>query len=177
MICPNCRKSLWFVRDHCPFCKNQLVAPPRPTSVTVISWLAIVSGLGSAFVVLSPAARDVMAKTSMLTHLLTFASIGLQTISGAVMLRGFNWARWAFVMTVAYNQLSKIFAVHWIPSPANILGPVLVATAYYYLFRPAANAYFSEAARPIGEPGASPKVSAGNRLPNSGIGAGPPSVS
>ncbi len=145
MICPNCGRSLWFVRDFCPFCKNQLLAPQRPKSITVISLLAILSGIGSAVVVLAPAAREVMARTSTLTHFLTFASIALQTISGVAMLRGSNWARWAFVVTLAYNQLSKVLSGHWNGSPTNIFGLLLVATAYYYLFRPAGNAFFSGA--------------------------------
>jgi hypothetical protein len=114
------------------------------------------------------------------------------------MLRGNNWARWAFVVTVAYNQLSKVFSGHWIASPANILGLVLVATAYYYLFRAGANAFFSGTAsqadkppeglqqsskmtsappQPIGEPGASLNGGPTGCSGNSGAGEGPPSVS
>jgi hypothetical protein len=148
MLCPNCGKSLWFVRSFCPFCKTGILAPRRPKSITIISWLAIVAGGGSALVLLSPAAREVMAATSTLAHLLTFASIGLQTLSGLVMLRGFNWGRWAFIVTNGYNQLSRLAAGHWNPSPVVIVGLLLVATACYYLFRPAANAFFSGAASP-----------------------------
>jgi hypothetical protein len=84
-----------------------------------------------------------MAKTSTSTHFLTFASIALLTISGVVMLRGFSWARWTFVVAVASNQLSNLFSGHWNASPTNIVGLLLVATACYFLFLPAANAFFS----------------------------------
>ena len=148
MKCPNCGKSLWFVRHFCPFCKTQFLAPPRPKSVTVISCLAIVSGIAQAFVVLSPAARELMAGMSIVNRFLTFASIALLAIAGVVMLRGFNWARWTFVVTVAYNQLSKLFSGHWNASSVNVLGLLLVVTACYYLFHPVANAFFSGACSP-----------------------------
>ncbi len=148
--------------------------------------------------VLSPAAREIMAKASPLSHFLTFASIALLAISGVVMLRGHNWARWAFVVTVAYNQLSKVFSGHWIASPADILELVLVATAYYYLFRPGANAFFSGTGsqahkplegpqqsskvtsalpQPIGEPSASPNGGPAEPFGKSDVAGGPPSVS
>jgi len=115
----------------------------------VISWLAIVSGIAQAFVVLSPAAREFIAGMSTLNHFLTFASIALLAIAGVVMLRGFNWARWTFVVTVAYNQLSKVFSGHWNAAPVNVLGLLLVAAACYFLFRPVANAFFSGACSPV----------------------------
>ncbi len=197
MICPNCGKSLWFVRGFCPFCSTKFPVPPRPRSVTVISWLAIVSGIGQVFVVLSPAARELTAQTSPLSHFLTFASIALLAISGVAMLRGNNWARWAFVVTVAYNQLGKAFSGRWSASLANIVGLMLVATAYYYLFRPGANAFFSGTAsqahqppegpqqsskmtpavpQPIGEPGALPNGGPAPSPQNSPPPGGPPSV-
>jgi hypothetical protein len=83
-----------------------------------------------------------MARASTLEHFLTYISIALQIISGTGMLRGMNWARWVFVVTVAYNQLSKAIAGHWNASPVNTFALLLVAVACYYLFRPAANAFF-----------------------------------
>lgn len=198
MICPNCGKSHWFFRGFCPFCKSQFPAPPRPKSVTVISWLAIISSIGQAFVVLTPTGREIMAQISPLSRFLTFASITLLFISGVVMFRGTNWARWAFVVTVAYIQIGKVFSGQLITSLASILGLVLVATAYFYLFRPGANAFFSGTAsqahkppegpkqsskvtsalpQPIGEPGASPNGGPTKCSGNAGAGEGPPSVS
>ena len=124
------------------------MTPPRPKSVTIISWLAIVSAIAQAFLILSPAGREVMARTSALNYFLTFASIALLAISGVVMLRGFNWARWVFIVTVAYNQLSKLFSGHWNASAANVIGLLLGAAACYFLFRPVANAFFSGACSP-----------------------------
>jgi hypothetical protein len=132
------------------------LAPPRPKSVTLISWLAIISGVGSALLLWSPAGREVMARVTTLHRVLTFGSIALQLLSAVVMLRGMNWARWAFVVTVVYHQLSKVVAGHWYGSPANLLGFLLVAAACYYLFRPAANAFFSGGASPA------PKIPAGH---------------
>jgi len=104
--------------------------------------LTIISGVGSAFLILSPAIHQAMASVSTLGHFLTFISIASQIISGVVMLRGMNWARWVFVVTVAYNQLSKAIAGNGNASPVNIFGLLLVVVACYYLFRPAANAFF-----------------------------------
>jgi hypothetical protein len=114
----------------------------------VISWLAIISGIAQASVVLTPAAREIMAGLSIWNRVLTFASIVLLAVSGVVMLRGFNWARWTFVVTVAYNQLSQVFSGHWNVSSMNLFGLLLFVAACYYLFRPLANAFFSGAGSP-----------------------------
>jgi hypothetical protein len=54
-------------------------------------------------------------------------------------------------ITSLYAAMTLLFHVvaHWIASPSNILGLLLVAASCYYLFRPAANAFFSGVARPI----------------------------
>jgi hypothetical protein len=62
-------------------------------------------------------------------------------------------------VTVAYIQIGRVFSSHLIASPANILGIALVATAYYYLFRPGANAFFSGTSSQAHKPPEGPKQS------------------
>ncbi|MEI2723257.1 MAG: hypothetical protein V9H26_06835 [Verrucomicrobiota bacterium] len=49
MKCPNCKKSLWFVRSFCPFCSTNINVLPRPKSVTVLCWCLIGSGISLVF--------------------------------------------------------------------------------------------------------------------------------
>src|SRR5437868_9022059 len=61
MKCPTCGKSLWFLRTFCPFCKAAIAAPPRPKSVAVISWIALVVGGIMFLAMMAPNAQRSLA--------------------------------------------------------------------------------------------------------------------
>ena len=144
MKCANCGKSLWFVRDVCVFCKTKLSAPPRPKSVTVISWLAIVSAAGSAWFLW--VAREVMARPMAqrpISANLIYVNVPLIFICGIAMLRGMNWARWTLVVVLGFAQVSKLISGSGHLTPATLGGLVWFGVVAYYLFRPAAKAFFT----------------------------------
>src|SRR4051812_35063353 len=67
MNCPNCGKSLWLMKDICPFCKNAIApetkgTPPATAAPTVASTPATPSSDREAFVTLvkceAPAEAD-----------------------------------------------------------------------------------------------------------------------
>ena len=144
MKCANCGKSLWFVRDVCVFCKTKLSAPPRPKSVTVISWLAIVSAAGSAWFLW--VAREVMAGSMAqhpITSIITYLDVAFRFICGILMLRGVNWARWTLVVVLGYAQVSKLISGSGHLTPAILGGLVWFGVVAYYLSRPAAKTFFT----------------------------------
>ena len=147
MKCPNCGKSLWFVRDTCVFCKTRLTAPPRPRSVTVISWLVIISGVGTAFILW--AARESVAKTMAqhpITGILSYLDAALRMICGTLTLRGVNWARWTLGLVLGYDVVSHLGSASRNLVPAYLGQLVWFAVIVYYLFRPAAKAFFTGSA-------------------------------
>src|SRR5690242_15757595 len=111
-------------------------------------WVALV--LGSVVLVgdLLPKAPDAQRHMTALRtqHPFLYARLlagpMVALASGMVMLRGFNWARWLFVLWFGYNLIGNI--AH---SPRRLLAPNLLAgsvfgAAVYLLFRPAATAFF-----------------------------------
>lgn len=139
MICPNCGKSLWFLRDFCVFCKSKLVAPPRPRSVTVIGWLAIIMGTGQMIVLYI--GRHALATHYRENGAAMFSAAFLAAlilISGLVLLRGMNWARWLLVLVLGCSEIWSVLA-----HKGRVTGLLLLGVFVYYLFRPAANEFFS----------------------------------
>jgi hypothetical protein len=148
MKCPRCGKSLWLVRTFCPFCKTPIEAPPRPKSVTVISWITLVFGGIALLVSLLPkdpeVQRDLAQYSTQHPFLYAWLRAGpvMAVICGAFMLRGANWARWLLGLWFGYNVISNV-----VSSPLRLLAPRLLVgclfgAAVYLLFRPAATAFF-----------------------------------
>ena len=108
----------------------------RPISVTIVSWVYIVSGIGgiaahiTEFVLRHPFSNDAV---------LALAVRALAIVSGVFMLRGDNWARWLATAWIAY---------HVVLSSSHSLGSagihtLLLAVFGYFLFRRQANTYFA----------------------------------
>ncbi|HEU4769186.1 MAG TPA: hypothetical protein VFS77_17510 [Pyrinomonadaceae bacterium] len=113
----------------------------RPLSITLISWLFIISGsiaLVSALLPIigaTPAQIVAEFKTHWMVHLLRLASI----VSGLFMLRGHNWARWLLVVWMAIHIV--IGALHsWMQL---LLHALIFAVILFFLFRPGANGFFA----------------------------------
>lgn len=148
MKCPACGNSLWFVRTSCAFCKVNIKAPPRPRSVTNIGWTLIAFGglslLGVSLNATSEAATKFRTEHPF-AALHFYAGPIVALVCGTVILRGMNWARWLFLVWFGYNGISHcVTTVSW-RSPLTAIGPVLFATTIYFLWRPAATAFFCEA--------------------------------
>ncbi len=120
----------------------------RPTSVTVVAWILIVLtviSLGSSlFMTNNPNAREIMAKTPIpivLQFVLLYLGLAINLVCGVGVLMGSNWAR---VLYAVWGVFS--FGLNFAVSPMKVvLLPSLVVFGLilFFLFRPAATAYFT----------------------------------
>ena len=145
MKCPGCGKSLWFARRFCPFCKATIIVPARPRSVTVISWFSIVVGIIALLAIVSssiPSGYGLPRPLAARLHLyLPAVVVGL---CGTAMLRGVNWARWLFAVWGGYNAVGQLFPFRPYLLLLGLPRALLLGIALYFLFRPAANAFFRQ---------------------------------
>jgi len=156
MKCPNCHKSLWFVRSFCPFCKTNINAPPRPKAVTVVSWFFIVISctillqqlVNAEFRAefLRPGARTPW----QLLFVLALPMVYL--VLGGCTLVGHNWARWVLVVWLGVNAVSAIAV--GADLKALCVGLLMFIATAYYLFRPQARAFFQDQGTVVANPGA-----------------------
>jgi len=146
MKCPNCHKSLWFVRSFCPFCKTDINAPPRPKAVTVVSWFFIVmSCMISLPLLVNPESRAELLRPGARSPwqlLFVLALPVVYLVLGGCTLVGHNWARWVLVVWLGVNAVGAI-AVGTDLKTLCGSGLLFIATAYY-LFRPQARAFFQD---------------------------------
>ncbi len=122
----------------------------RPISVTVIAWLLIILGVfglfGAAQMILRPnvESQKILAESPIPISVQRGMMVGgtlVELVCGVFMLRGRNWARLFFVVWSALS-LSVWGAV----SPHKLFmipGVVMFAIEVFFLFRPAANAFFA----------------------------------
>jgi hypothetical protein len=137
----------------------------RPTSIVVISWLLIILSILSAVGYLSialqqndPQVQEAL-KSSPLPAPVQFgmmvAGIAIQFACGYAMLGGKNWAR---VLYVAWNALGICIAFFTVPAKLFLLpGIAIFAVIVFFLYRPAANAFFAAGGANI-EPQSAPST-------------------
>jgi len=130
----------------------------RPTSVTVIGWILIalgslaVIGLYSTWQILThlsaqpPAIQEMMAKNPMplwLQMIFMVVGVAVNVVAGIFLLRGANWSRWMYVV---WTGLGMVIGL--VTSPVKLMivpGLLIYGVIAFFLFRPAANAYFTGA--------------------------------
>jgi len=154
MRCPNCGRSLWFVRTFCPFCKTKIIAPARPKSVTVVGWMFIVLGCGLLFYIMAllpPNEQEYLAQLRSrhpVQAIFFYASPVLSLLGAAFVLLGQNWARW---LLVGYLGLNVAVSVSFGPALHSPNGSVRFLTISrglvfvivgYFLFRPQTKSFF-----------------------------------
>jgi hypothetical protein len=144
MKCPNCKKSLWFVRSFCPFCKTNIHAPPRPKSVTVLCWFFMVMSCATPLLLLvSPEFRTEVLRAgsrTLLQYIFPLVLPMLYLVLGGCTLVGHNWARWVLVVLLGVNAVRTAASC---PDLKTVFVTVLLfVVAAYYLFRPLARPYF-----------------------------------
>ena len=111
----------------------------RPRSVTVISGIFIAFG---GIALLSSLLSPVDAIPHIAEHPFEYAPIYvariLAVLGGVLMLYGFNWARWLLVVWMGFHVVVGV-----LHSPlSSLVHSLLFAVVVYFLFRPAAAAYF-----------------------------------
>ena len=120
----------------------------RPTSLTVIGWLLIVFGLfglvGQMMGASNAAAQQMLAESPLpaSVHMamgLVGAIIGLAC--GYGVLKGLNWSRYLYI---GWGIIALIFGLFTTPFTSILLLSVLILAVFaFFLFRPAANAWFT----------------------------------
>ena len=121
----------------------------RPESVTVIAWLLIVSGVISAFTILSslnnPMAKELMSKSSLsipLQYAIMYIGLAILIICGIGMLKGKGWARLLYVTWGAIGFLTNLISF---PMKVGIIfGLIFFVIIVFFLYRPASNQYFTQ---------------------------------
>ena len=112
----------------------------RPTSIAVISWIFMAVGsIALLYHLLPQHINELNAPHSFGYDLAWVCLVRIVAVlCGVFMLRGCNWARWLLVVWVGYHVILSAFH-----SPFEVVvHGVLFAVVVYFLFRPAASAYF-----------------------------------
>lgn len=110
----------------------------RPLSITVISWIFIVSGVigllyhATEFKVQQPFEYEVVW--------ICFVRF-LAILGGVLILRGINWARWLSIVWIAFHVILSAFHSLF----ELVAHSLLFAVFSYFLFRPQASVYFKSA--------------------------------
>lgn len=120
----------------------------RPISVTVISWILIVTSsltlITTLFTLNNPMVRDFMGKSMLpieIQFILIFVGVTVTLVSGIAMLKGLYWSR---LLYAAWGVIG--YTIQLVTSPMKtslIPGFIVFAIMIVFLFRPKANDYFS----------------------------------
>jgi hypothetical protein len=120
----------------------------RPTSITVIGWILVVSGVmslpGTFRTPRTPRAQEVAAKNPVpipIQRAMSVAGTAVHVVCGYFLLQGKNWSRY---LIVAWDVIQLSYG--FIASPFKlvmILGACFLLLETYFLFRPRAQEFFA----------------------------------
>lgn len=122
----------------------------RPTSLTIIAWLLIVFGVFGLISQLmmgdNPVVQKVLAESPLPSSVhMAMGIIGavVSLASGYGILKGLNWSRYLYV---GWSIVGLVFGLLTSPFTSIFLISVLFLAVFaFFLFRPAANAWFGGA--------------------------------
>lgn len=128
----------------------------RPKSVTIISWYLIIVGgismISTPVMLHNETTKELMAKSMLpfsVQYAMQAAGVLVMIGCGLSMLGGKSWARTTYVAWTVFALV-----VTYVTSPFKAMmipGALFLLVATYFLYRPAANAFFAGAAPPHGE--------------------------
>ena len=121
--------------------------PPRPTSITIIGWLLVISGvitlITTTYSLGNPMVRELMAKSALPIHVqvsMMYAGAGVSLLCGLGILFRRRWARLLYTLWGAGAYAVGVMST---PQKMTLLpGFVLFLVVVFLLFRAAANAWF-----------------------------------
>ncbi|WP_018247528.1 hypothetical protein [Orenia marismortui] len=124
----------------------------RPTSITVIAWILIITGglslIGTTFSLNNPEVIKIMEKSPVpifIQNIIMYVGLIITITSGIAILKGLNWGRYTYVI---WSIFSFIFSLLTSPMKmAMIPGLVILLIVIFFLFRSPANNYFVEGER------------------------------
>jgi hypothetical protein len=122
----------------------------RPRSITVISWLLIITGIiaiistiAASTMLDSAVTYDLLSKSPIsipVQYVIGYISLAITVVSGFAMLKGHNWAR---LLYVAGHAIGIVFGLVTSPVRAAMIpGILFFIVIAFFLFRPKANEYF-----------------------------------
>jgi hypothetical protein len=119
----------------------------RPTSISVISWILIVtSGISlitTTAMINNPVVQDLMAKSPIpipVQYAMSYIGLLVMIGSGIAMLKGANWARYLYVI---WNLVGFVVGIATSPMKAAMIPSLVVFLVIaFFLFRPKATAFF-----------------------------------
>lgn len=128
----------------------------RPTSLTIIGWLLIVFAvfglINQMMMGDNPVAQQMLAESQLSPSIhLAMGIIGalVSLASGYGILKGLNWSRFLYV---GWGVLAVIISFVTTPfTSILLLSLMVIAIIAFFLFRPAANAWFARSPAPLGE--------------------------
>lgn len=123
----------------------------RPTSLTIIGWLLIVFaafGLISQLMMQdNPVAQQMLAESTVPASVhLALGIVGalVSAASGYGILKGLNWSRFLYI---GWSILGVAITLITMPFTSILLiSVVMIAVIAFFLFRPAANSWFTGSA-------------------------------
>lgn len=121
---------------------------PRPTSITVIAWILIVTGgislISTLAMINNPTVLELMSKSPIpipLQYVLNFVGLTITIVSGIALLKGANWGR---LLYVGWSIVGLAIGVATSPLKAALIpSAVLFFIFAFFLFRPRANDFFT----------------------------------
>jgi hypothetical protein len=126
---------------------------PRPTSITVIAWILIVTAaislVTSTVSLNNPLVEELMAKSQIpvpAQYVMLYLGLMVQLASCIGMLKGQNWGRWLYVIWGAIGAMIGLAT-----SPMKVMmipGILFFLVVVFFLFRPVANRYFAAEVNP-----------------------------
>ena len=119
----------------------------RPTSITVIAWILIVSALitlgSSYFAFKDPMVQEMLARNVIpvpVQYALAFIGLCIQLVSSVAMLKAQNWGR---LLYIGWGAIGLLLGLATSPAKLSmILGAIFYAVVVFFLLRPIAQAYF-----------------------------------
>ncbi len=125
-----------------------MIMKKRPTSITVIAWILIVTGgislVTSTISLNNPMLKELMGRSPIplpVQYVMMYVGLLITLISGIAMLKGKNWARFLYVI---WNIISFVICIATFPMKASMIpGFIIFLIEAFFLFRPKANEYFT----------------------------------
>lgn len=120
----------------------------RPSEITIIAWLFIISGAGSCLRVVKsmndPVVLELLSKSPIpipLQFAVSYVNSMIFVVCGIFMLRGTNWARFLYIIWGAVGVLYNLITS---PSKFSIVYVVIYGILAYLLLHPIANEFFGQ---------------------------------
>jgi hypothetical protein len=121
----------------------------RPVSVAIIAWILVALGgisiVTTSLMLNNPTVTDIMSKSPIpipIQYVIAYFGMLVMIVSGIGMLKGFNWARFLYVI---WSIIGLAISIATSPMKAGMIpGVVFFVVVVFFLFRPAANRYFTK---------------------------------